>query len=202
LSPVESILLEVAKTTIALFVVVDPVGSVPIIVGLTSSMDKDVKRRNLQHATYTGSVLLIMFALIGQQLLVVFGISLYSFMIAGGILLLLLSIDILLRGETSQKIGSIENVGVVPITFPLLVGPGAITTTIVILQSSGYVVTIVAILIVMTLTWIVLSCVDHVYSILGKTGASVVSKLMAVFVAAIAVQYILNGVRYYYPMKY
>lgn len=79
----------------------------------------------------------------------------------------------------------------------------AAKTTIVILQSSGYVVTIVAILIVMSLTWIILSCVDHVYSILGKTGgASVVSKLMAVFVAAIAVQYILDGVRYYYPMKY
>jgi multiple antibiotic resistance protein len=201
MDPVESMLLEVAKTTIALFVVVDPVGTVPIIVSLTNSMDENVKRRNLQHATYTGSALLILFALVGQQLLAVFGISLYSFMIAGGILLLLLSIDILLRGETTQKIGSVEDVGVVPITFPLLVGPGAITTTIVIMQSSGYVVTIVAILIVMSLTWIILSCVDHVYSILGKTGASVVSKLMAVFVAAIAVQYILDGVRYYYPMK-
>ena len=201
MGPVETELLEVAKTTIALFVVVDPVGTVPIVVGLTSGIDEKIRRRNLQHATYAGSGLLVLFALIGQQLLAVFGISLYSFMIAGGILLLLISVDILLRGETTQKIGSVEDVAVVPITFPLLVGPGAITTTIVILQSSGYVVTIVAILIVMSLTWLILSCVGHVYSILGKTGASVVSKLMAVFVAAIAVQYILEGVRYYYPLK-
>lgn len=195
----ESTLFELAKTTIVLFVIVDPVGTVPIVVTLTRCMNKSEKRQNLRVATYTGSAVLVVFALIGQQLLSIFGISLYSFMIAGGILLLLLSIDILLHGESTQKVGSAEDVGAVPIAFPLLAGPGAITTTIVILQSSGFLITILAIVIVMLLTWFVLRWVDNIYSILGQTGAMVISKLMAVFVAAIAIQYILNGIMYYYP---
>jgi multiple antibiotic resistance protein len=88
---------------------------------------------------------------------------------------------------------------VVPIAFPLLVGPGAITTTIVILQTSGIVVALLSIAIVMSLTWIVLRYLERIDSLLGKRGSAGLSTVMAVFISAIAVQFILTGVQYYYP---
>lgn len=143
---------DLVKAFIALFVVVDPVGTVPLVFGLTEKMTMKQKRKSFRVAAYTGTALLIAFALAGQQILSFFGISLYSFMIAGGILLLLLSIDIVIRGESTQRMGSAGDVGAVPIAFPLLVGPGAITTTIVQLQSSEFLAVLLSILIVMFLT--------------------------------------------------
>jgi multiple antibiotic resistance protein len=120
-------------------------------------------------------------------------------MIAGGILLLLISIELLLRGETAQRFGAAEDVGAVPIAFPLLIGPGAITTSIVTLQSSGVEVAIPSIIIVMFITWVTLRYVDRIYSILGQTGSAVIAKLMGIFIAAIAIQYVLTGIQFYYP---
>jgi multiple antibiotic resistance protein len=199
---IQPILVELAKTTVALFVVVDPIGTVPIVVGLTKGMKPAEKQRNFRLATYVGSVLLIVFALAGQEILSLFGISLYSFMIAGGILLLLISIDLLLRGETRQRVGAEEDIGAVPIAFPLLAGPGAITTTIVTLQSSGFVIAIPSIIIVMLITWVTLRYVDRIYGFLGQTGSAVIAKLMGIFVAAIAIQYVLTGIQFYFPSQH
>jgi len=197
----EAFLYDLLKTSIALFIVVDPIGTVPVVFSLTRKMGIEEKRRNFRIAAYTGSALLIVFAVAGQQILSIFGISLYSFMIAGGILLLLLSMDILIRGESTQKTGSIEDVGAVPIAIPLLVGPGAITATIVQLQSSGFAVVLTSIIIVMFLTWLILRSEDRIYQLLGQTGSAVIARLMAVFIAAIAIQYMLTGIQFYYPSK-
>ncbi len=183
------------QDSVALFVIMDPIGLVPIFDGMTKTMATDQKRRLFRVVTYTGGALLFMFALLGQQLLVLFGISLPSFMIAGGLLLLLLSMEILVRGERVQKIDPEEDPGVVPLAFPLLVGPGAITTMMVIIQSSGLVVALSSIVLVMSLTWIVLRLTDRIHSVLGRTGAAVVARVMAVFIAAIAIQYIVVGIR-------
>lgn len=87
------------RATITLFVVVDPAGLVPMVLGLTKGMKQDEMRRTLRTALLTGSVLLVVFAITGQELLLLFGITLYSFMIAGGILLLLLAMRMLVLGE-------------------------------------------------------------------------------------------------------
>ena len=125
--------------------------------------------------------------------------SFSSFVIASGILLLLLAIEILVRNEWAEKFASAEDVGVVPVAFPLLVGPGAITTTIVMLQSFGVIIALLLISIVMSVTWIVLRLVDRIHSLLGRTGSAVVARVMAVFMAAIAIQFMLTGMQFYYP---
>ncbi len=135
----------------------------------------------------------------GQELLSLFGITVYSFMIAGGILLLIIAMQMIFRGGFVGSSASTDEVGVVPIAFPLLVGPGAITTTIVSLQTYGILVTLLSILIVMSVVWLVLRYLDRIDSFLGKRGTTVLSTLMAVFIAAIAVQFILTGIQFYYP---
>jgi len=189
---------DIVRATVALFIIVDPVGLVPVFSALTKDLPRTEKRRMFRNIVYTGSALLLLFALAGQQLLLLFGISLQSFMIAGGILLLLLSVEILLRGERVHKTPG-EDVGIVPIAFPLLVGPGAITTTMISIQSYGLEVAIPSILIVMSLTWIVLRLTDRINRLLGRTGSAVVARVMAVFIAAIAIQFIIAGIQYYYP---
>lgn len=191
-------LLDLAKAIITLFIIVDPFGNIPIFITLTRGLAKDERQKAFRTAISTGFVLLISFALVGQQILMLFGISIYSFMIAGGILLLMISIRILLRGEWEEKPTSPESIGVVPIGFPLLVGPGAITTTILNLQASGVIITIIAVLIVFAVVQIILRLIDSIYRFLGSSGSLVISRLMALLIAAIAIQYILDGVFWYF----
>jgi len=186
------------RATVALFIIVDPIGLVPVFSALTKDLPRPEKRRMFRNIVYTGSALLLLFALAGQELLRLFGISLDSFKIAGGMLLLLLSVEILLRGERVQKTPG-EDAGIVPIAFPLLVGPGAITTTMISIQQYGLEVAIPSILIVMFLTWVVLRLTDRINRLLGRTGSAVVARVMAVFIAAIAIQFMIAGIQSYYP---
>lgn len=184
-----------ARATVALFIIIDPLGTVPILMSLTEKMDRHERRRAFNLATVIGLALLIIFSLVGQQLLLLFNISLQSFMVAGGILLLILAMRILIYGEWEVKTFTPEEIGVVPIAFPLLVGPGAMTTILVTLQSSGILVAILATVTVTFITWLVLRFVDPLFKLLGKLGSLIISKIMSVFIAAIAVQFIVEGLR-------
>ena len=188
---------DLVRATVALFIIVDPIGLVPIFSSVTSTLSEPDRRKMFRVVIYTGATLLTIFALVGQELLALFGISLPSFEMAGGLLLLLLSLDILFRGERFAKPGSHEDVGVVPIAFPLLVGPGAITTTMISFGAYGIIVTLGSVLIVMVLSWVVMKQTPRIHSLLGKTGSSVIAQVMAVFIAAIAIQFIITGIRTY-----
>jgi len=190
---------DLVKAVIALFVIVDPIGNVPIFISLTENMRKDERKSAFHTATWVALALLLAFALAGQQVLNVFGISLHSFMIAGGLLLLVLAINILLFGgwKEKEKVVSPKSVGAVPIACPLLVGPGAITTTILILQTSGIVVTLIAVVIIFALIWGILRLIEPIYKVLGETGAAVIARIMAIFIAAIAVGFVIDGITYY-----
>jgi multiple antibiotic resistance protein len=192
---IESFVEELLRATVALFVVVDPFGNIPIFVELTSSLDSNERKKIFDTAVMSGSLLLLLFAFAGHQLLLLFGISLHSFMIAGGILLLLISLQILVQGGEKWLRESGERVGVFPIGFPLLAGPGAITTTMIAINAYGPLIAVTSIIIVMLLTWYIIRSTSAIYNFMGKTGLDVVAKIMAVFLAAIAVEYMIRGIR-------
>lgn len=188
---------EFVKASIALFIIVDPLGNIPIFVGLTEKLGEPQRKRVFNVATLVGVVLLLVFAFTGLEILNIFGLSIYSFEVAGGILLLIISIRILVSGSFHEGTESPESIGAVPIAMPLLVGPGAITTTIFNLQAYGIIVTILAVVVVLTVTWVILRFMHSIYRFLGKTGAIVIARVMALFIAAIAIQYILTGVTHF-----
>ena len=188
---------DLARAAIALFIIVDPFGNIPIFVGLTESIPDAQKKRVYDTAVLVGTALLLVFAFAGQGILSLFGLSIYSFEIAGGILLLIISIRILISGSMHEKVESPESLGAVPIAIPLLVGPGAITTTIVDLQVYGIVIAILAVLVVLSSTWVILRYINNIYKFLGKTGSLVIARVMALLIAAIAVQYILTGITHF-----
>jgi len=187
-------LFNLVKSVIVLFIIVDPFGNVPIFMGLTENITESQRRKVFNTATLVGIVLLLVFAFSGQEIFLFFGVSIHSFEVAGGLLLLIISMRILISGSLHENVGSPESLGAVPIAMPLLVGPGAITTTILSLQDYGTLVTIMSVLIVLFFTWVILRYVGSVYKFLGKTGAAVIARVMALLIAAIAVQYILSGI--------
>ncbi len=196
---VVDIAFNLAKAAIVLFIVVDPFGDIPIFMGLTEKMSDAQKRKIFNTACLVGFVLLLVFAFTGQQIFNIFGVSIYSFEIAGGVLLLIIAIRILISGSIHEREESAESIGAVPIAIPLLVGPGAITTTILNLQEYDVYVTVLSVLIVMLLTWIILRYINGIYRFLGKTGSIVIARVMSLLIAAIAVQYILVGVTRFLP---
>ncbi len=201
MSSLEQVLIDLLKAAVSLLVIVDPIGPVPIFAKVTETMTVEEKRKVFRTAATVGAVLLFAFALVGQELLLLFGITLPSFQIAGGFVLFILAIEIIFRGERADKLAlsSVEETAVFPIAFPLLVGPGAITTTMISIGSSGILIGLFAIIIVMFLSWIVLRLTDRIYHIIGRTGAAVIARIMALFIAAIAVEYVLVGIQFYYP---
>jgi multiple antibiotic resistance protein len=197
MSAIVDTLVNLAKAIIVLFIIVDPFGNVPIFMGLTEKMNTTQRRKVFNTATLVGIILLLVFAFTGQQIFLIFGISIYSFEVAGGLLLLIISMRILISGSLHEDVESPESLGAVPIAMPLLVGPGAITTTILSLQEYGTIITIIAVLVVLLIAWIIFRYVESVYKFLGKTGAIVIARVMALLIAAIAVQYILIGVSHF-----
>jgi len=183
------------KAFIILFVVMDPPGNIPVFIALTKDMRKEERRTELNHAVIVATILLLLFAFLGKIILNVLGISIDSFMIAGGILLLLISFD-LLRGE--HKYGVTEEsgagVGAVPMGTPMLAGPGAITAVMVIIQSSGVFVVLFSIFSAIIATRLVLGQSDRLYDLMGKEGTEVLSRVIGIIVAAIAIQFIGTGI--------
>ena len=189
------------KTSIMLFVIMDPPGNIPIFMAVTKGMKKEDRKRELNHAVIVATILLLLFAFLGKIILYVLGITTDSFMIAGGILLLLISFD-LLRGEHKYGVSgeSGAGVGAVPIGTPLLAGPGAITTVMVIIQSSenfiiGAFVVLFAIFSAIIATRFLLGQSERIFGIMGKEGSEVLSRVMGIIIAAIAIQFIGTGIR-------
>ena len=188
---------ELSKAIVALFIIVDPFGNIPIFVGLTENVPELQRKKIYNTAVIVGMILLLVFAFTGQEILTFFSVSIYSFYVAGGILLLIVAIRILITGSMHENVESLESLGAVPIAIPLLVGPGAITTTILDLQIYDITVTVLAVVIVLAVTWFILRYINQIYKLLGKTGSLVISRIMALLIAAIAVQYILTGVTHF-----
>ncbi len=190
-------LADMVKAALVLFIIVDPFGNVPIFMGLTEKFSDAERRKVFNTAIFVGVILLLVFAFTGQEIFLIFDISIDSFEVAGGLLLLITSMRILVSGSLYESTEPMESLGAVPIAMPLLVGPGAITTTILNLQAYGTFVTIVSVLIVLFLTWVILRYVNSIYRILGKTGSVVIARVMSLLLAAIAVQFILTGISHF-----
>lgn len=181
----------VTEALISLFIVIDPVGNIPLFLTLTKNMNSNERQRAFKTAILTSMALLLVFALLGHQILLFFNISIGEFMIAGGVLLMIIAVKILLGGWKEE--GPPESVGAVPLACPLIVGPGAVTTTIVLLGTVGFVNTLIAILVNLLLVWLVLRFIEPINRFLGRAGSEVVARVMAILIASIAVGYVFRG---------
>lgn len=188
---------------IKLFAIVDPIGNLPIFLDVAERIPADQTRKAFNTAVVAGIIILLCFAFAGEYVLTnVFGVRLEDLQIAGGILLLILSIEhILFSGATEEKkldskYGPYE-LGAVPLACPLLAGPGAMVTSLTTLKEYGWKVTIVAILAVFFVLWVIVQFIEPLNRFLGRLVTRVISKIMWLFIAAIGVNMVLSGLRVY-----
>ena len=187
---------DLIKAVITLLVVIDPIASVPVIIGLTEKTEKKQRTSILNVTIITVAILLLVFAFVGSTIFSIFGISMFSFMIAGGVLLFLVAIELLTHGEWrfgSQHLQ--DESGIVPLAFPLLAGPGALTLVIISFETYGLLVTVLSIAIVLGITYGILRLVNPIYRLLGKRGSIIVTRVFAIIIAAFAVQFIIDGIK-------
>ncbi len=186
------ILTPLLKSVAALFIILDPIGLIPVFLALTLNHTPEEKRTILTRATLVALLLLLIFTFTGTGILRFFGITISDFKIAGGILLLVIALRIINEAHYGEAGGG---TGIVPLAVPLLVGPGAITTTIVLIGLYGLWITFAAVLITFALLFIIFRYANLLYRVLGNTGSDVVAKIMGMLLAAIAVQFIRQGIQ-------
>ena len=190
----------------SVFFLVDPFAALPTFLAVTAGSNKQERRRTALKASITAWILLSAFALAGQLIFRMFGITLPAFEIAGGIILLLIGLDMLNAkrsatqetGPEAQAATEKEDAGIVPLGIPMLAGPGSITAVMVLVgQAQGKVGLILTILAVIFLTacicYLVLGNSDRVATFLGETGIRILVRIMGLLLVALAVQYFVNG---------
>ncbi|HTS80642.1 MAG TPA: MarC family protein [Myxococcaceae bacterium] len=191
----------------AVFFVVDPVGVVPIFIAMTHGDSAEKIRDTARRASLVAAGLLIFFALFGTFLFKVVGVSLAAFRVAGGIVLLITALDMLrarqsetrTSPEEAQEATDKEDVAIVPLAIPLLAGPGAIATVMVLMsRGGGWLATgavVLSVLLTMAVTFFLLRGAALVQRVLGQSGVAIVQRVMGLLLAAIAVQFIAEGGR-------
>jgi multiple antibiotic resistance protein len=201
-------MIEFAATVFVTFlVIIDPLGTLPLFVALTYRQPRENRRRVATRSTAIAAITLIVAALAGRAVLHAMGIGLPAFRIAGGVLLLLLSIDMVFARhsgirsptdtETEEAEGSTD-VAIFPIAIPLLAGPGALTSIILLMGRTGGQFLLQVTVIAMALLVLGLCLVTFLFAIplmdrLGLTGINVIGRVFGIVLAALSVQYILDG---------
>jgi multiple antibiotic resistance protein len=198
-------------TFVAIFAIVNPIGAMTFFVVLTRAYPKEVKRRVIERAILAATLALLIFALVGNYIFLIFGTSIPAFRIAGGILLFSIAFA-MMQGERSrtqltpqdrQEALEREAIGIVPLGIPMLAGPGAITTVIALmadatspgLDTLRVVVILGSILGTMLASWIMLTYADVIFRRIGRMGAYAISRIMGLILAAIAVQFVILGIQ-------
>lgn len=199
---------EYTKIFISLFAIIDPVGIIPIIIAFTAGMTAQKRERVGRMASLSVFVILLAALLLGEAILNFFGISIHSFRTAGGILLLLMSITMLIGNKPTLTPDDIDgdatsSVAIVPLSTPLLAGPGAISTVILDAHKGnniGHYGVMALVLVALSLTvWFTFLIAPWVSRRLDKIGSNIVTRLMGLLLAAIAVEFIAGGLRGLFP---
>ncbi|WBU61877.1 MarC family protein [Paracoccus albus] len=188
---------------VTLFVVIDPVGLAPLFIALTPGMTDAQRLRIGWRATIIAAILLTMFGLAGEKILEFVGISLSAFRIAGGILLFLTALDMLFERRTERREGQSadedHDPSVFPLATPLLAGPGALATMILLVgQEPGAVHALIIHIVmfsVLGLCMLFFFLAGPLSRLLGRTGTMVVTRLLGMLLAALSVQFIIDGLR-------
>ena len=179
-------------TFVALFIVLDILGNLPIVIAMTEDMTAPARYRVIHIAMATAAGVGLIFLFLGQFILDVLGISVGSFAIAGGIILLVLSIKYMTSGHMTNVIKE-EMIAVVPIGTPLVVGPATITTLLVLADEYPLYIVLLSFVLNLLLSWVVFLLSNRIIKIIGVGGLRAISRVFSLLLAAMAVSMMIHG---------
>jgi len=177
---------------VALLVAVDILGVLPVYLSLTADLSFEERGKLPRQSTLTATAIGVGFLLVGQAIFPVLGVSVGDFQVAGGILLVVISLhDLVNPGKVLRRPAA--SVGVVPIGTPMIVGPAVLTTLLILVQSHGYLITALAFGVNMAIAFLVLRYAVNLARLLGEGGSRAVGKVASVFLAAFGVSLVRRG---------
>lgn len=179
------------QSVVTFLLVIDPPGLVPLFLALTRGMGQNERIQLLNKSVLVGFMLLVIFTIFGSTILWLFGIDVHDFRVAGGLLLLVVSLQIIFSNQ--DKDINITKPGVVPFATPLMVGPGAVTATIVLSGTVGIYTTLLAGLLAFFVTYTILFFGKKLFDFLGKDITDVITKVIGLILTAISIRYIRDG---------
>lgn len=186
------------STAVTLFVIVDPPGLLPVFLGLTNSLNARQRRRAGDRASAVAFGVISVFALFGRQILDYLHVSVPAMQVSGGLLLLLVALDLLMGKATEPIAHDGVNVAIVPLGTPLMAGPGAIVATMLAVQQApgltGYLTVGLALITVMALVWVFLRYAGLIRAVLRESGTVLASRIAGLLLSAIAIQMVADGV--------
>lgn len=201
---------EIIKTLIILFAVIDPIGSIPVFLEATKTFDDATKKRVAVRATVIAFVILLFFIVAGQIMMEAMEISLAAFQISGGMVLFLFSLTMIFgKGRPEEQkhlIKDHNHVTVFPMAMPSIASPGAIMVVVLLTDNYLYtfwqqVQTTLMVILVLFITMLLLLTARKIQDKIGETGVTVISKIMGLILASVAMESILEGVREYFKLS-
>jgi multiple antibiotic resistance protein len=188
------------------FTIIDPIGMIPMTLGATARMTPQRRNQIVDQAVFVAGGVILFMGVVGRIILDYLGITLPAFMIAGGVLLFLIAIDMLFARPTRAKLTDAEereaaegeNPAVFPLAVPMIAGPGTIATVLLLVNLShgdrwNLIVVTAAYAVALLVTWLCMRGSSLLLRVIGKTGIHVISRLLGIILAALAVQFVLNG---------
>jgi multiple antibiotic resistance protein len=190
------IIRELALTFVPLFFAMDAVGNLPVFLALTQEVEPEHRRRAVHLSTLTGLGVGLVFVAIGKAIFLLMGIEVADFLVAGGIILLILAIRYLITGKIveNQDLSASATIGVVPLGTPLVVGPAVLTTLLLLIDHYHIAIVLSSFILNLAIQWVLFRQADRIVNFLGRTGANAISKIIMLLLAAIAVKMISEGV--------
>jgi multiple antibiotic resistance protein len=197
----------IVSAFVTFFTIIDPVGLAPVVIGLTTNLSDAQRKAIVTRATIISAIIIAFFAVVGRFLLDRLGIQLYAFDMAGGALLFLVAVDMLFgrpsgtretKTEADEALTR-EDVSIFPLAIPMIAGPGTIATTILYVDLASphpldLIAVAAAIASALLTAWLVMQSSVRLVRLFGRTGILVLSRILGILLAALAVQFILNGV--------
>jgi multiple antibiotic resistance protein len=185
-------------TAVTIFVIVDPPGLLPVFLGLTNALVPRQRRRAADRASLVAFGVIAVFAIFGKQILDYLQVSVPALQVSGGLLMLLIALDLLMGKSEDPVSHDGVNVAIVPLGTPLMAGPGAIVATMLAVQRSpgvaGYLTVALALVTVMFLVWVFLRYAGLIRAVLRESGTVLASRIAGLLLSAIAVQMVADGV--------
>ncbi|APR97655.1 membrane protein [Pandoraea thiooxydans] len=203
--------LDVLKSFISLLALINPIGAIPLFISLTEQQTPAEKQATLRTTAISVALVVACSALFGERIIHFFGISVASLEVGGGVIMLLMAVNMLnaqvgntrSTAEERDEAGARQNVAVVPLAIPLLTGPGTISTVIVYAGRSQHWYDLLFLLAVGALlgfvTWLALRMAEPIEGWLGRTGINVGTRLMGLILSALAVEFIVDGLKILLP---
>ncbi|MBS4061483.1 MAG: MarC family protein [Bacteroidetes bacterium] len=180
-------------TIIPIFVAINAPGVLPIYISVTEDISPSERKRVARQSVFTALLITIAFVFVGKIILSSLSIEVEDFMIAGGILLLVISISDILKFGESKGVAS-STLGVVPLGTPLLAGPATLTTSLILVGNYGYIPVILSLVVNLFIAWLILHKADSIIRLIGINGSRAIAKVSSLLLAAIAVKLIRTGI--------